>query len=107
MYGTHRRERATSGNKGMLVSVWAFGTGTILPFYLVVRVHNEKSRQKRPVPSKVGKLQCLTCTFKAKYSNVLEPLAGYRTFPPVGPIYFLDTDIKNGDDIIPDKNTGV
>jgi hypothetical protein len=43
----------------MIISVWAFGTGTILSFYLVLKAHNEKSRQKRPVPSKVGKLAVL------------------------------------------------
>jgi hypothetical protein len=56
---THGRERATSGNKGMIISVSAFGTGTILPFYLILRAHSEKSWQKRPVPGKVGKLTVL------------------------------------------------
>jgi hypothetical protein len=43
----------------MIISVSAFGTGTILPFYLILRAHREKSWQKRPVPGKVRKLAVL------------------------------------------------
>ena len=39
---THRRERATGGNKGMAVSVCSFGTGTIAPFCLILRAHSHK-----------------------------------------------------------------